>query len=196
MQKHTFIKKVFTAGFSLLELMVVIGIMGIIASVSLFNYSSFNSELALTNLAYEIALTVREAQIFGGSVKVSGTGSGGSFDLAYGVYFDKSLPNQFISFIDRNENMKYDAGEETSKHSLSRGNTIAEICRIKQSDNLNQCGENFAHVTFLRPSLDARIELNNQNPPFKGVVVTLKAPDGKTRAIGIQKTGQISVEGV
>ncbi|MFM2357891.1 MAG: hypothetical protein RJA61_628 [Candidatus Parcubacteria bacterium] len=184
----------FTTGFSLIELMVVIGIMAVIATISLFNYSSFNSELALTNLAYEVALTVREAQVFGSSVKVSGAGS--SFDNAYGVFFNKSTPGSFISFVDSNGDREFDVGEETATHTLSRGNTIADICRIKQSDNLNQCNENFTHITFLRPSLDARIELSSSNPPYKGVVIILGAPDNKQKAIRIQKTGQISVESI
>lgn len=194
-------KSFLTTGFSLVELAVVIGIMGIIASVSLFSYSSFNSELALTNLAYEVALTIREAQVFGSSVKASG---GTNFGLAYGVRFNMNEANQFISFVDSITpvNGKFDSGEATATHTLSRGNVISLICSSRPVGVNDACPpskqEDIVDITFLRPSLDARIKFSTTDPDDleKEVFIVLSAPDGKTRMITIQKTGQISVEGI
>lgn len=58
---HTFIKNK-TKGFSLLELLVVISIFTIITTIALFNQGQLNSNVLLTNLAYDVALTVREVQ--------------------------------------------------------------------------------------------------------------------------------------
>lgn len=176
---------------------MVIAIMGIIASISLFNFNGFNSELALTNLAYEVALDIREAQVFGGGVKVSGTAGSASFDKAYGVYFDTNTPSQFISFVDTNDNRLYDSDESTAVHTLQRNNKISSICRIV--NNSNPCvgnGEPFVHITFLRPSLDARVEFSSSDPAYKGVFIKLQAPDGKQKGIRIEKTGQISIENI
>lgn len=196
-----FISKKFIKGFSLIELMVVIGIMGVIATISIFNYSKFNNDLSVTNLAYEIALTIREAQVFGGSVKVT---NAGSFDKAYGIYVSKdtSKNKEIISFVDTNSNDLYDPGgtgclgECVAIYKLERGNIVSDICRVSDSSGFINCSPNNpdTHITFLRPNLDAKIKLPNPNPSFVGVRITLEAPDGTERYIRVLNTGQISVE--
>ena len=88
----------FTAGFTFIELVVVISIVSIISSVLIFNYGSFDANIRLQNLAQDIALRIKEAQ----TVAISGTYAndysydfqyGASGDPAgqapsYGVYFD------------------------------------------------------------------------------------------------------------
>lgn len=195
------ISKKLTKGFSLIELMVVIGIMAIIATISIFNYSKFNSDLSVTNLAYEIALTIREAQVFGGSVKVTNTGS---FDKAYGIYVseDTSKNKDIISFVDTNSNDLYDppvsgcSGECLTIYKLERGNIVSDICRVSDASGLINCSPDNpeTHITFLRPNLDAKIKIPNPGPPFIGVRITLEAPDNTERYIRVLNTGQISVE--
>ena len=68
-----------TTGFSLVELIVVMGIFTIMTSIVIFNYGRFSSNLIVTNLAYESALAVRQAQVYGISVKNT-SGDGGNFD--------------------------------------------------------------------------------------------------------------------
>jgi prepilin-type N-terminal cleavage/methylation domain-containing protein len=48
-------------GFTLVELMVTVGIFTIISGLLLARYSNFNQGIILTNLAYDIALTIRSA---------------------------------------------------------------------------------------------------------------------------------------
>ncbi len=202
-------------GFTLLELMVVIAIMGIIATVSIFNYSKFNSSLSLTNLAYEVALTIREAQVFGGSVKVSGT-SNNNFDNAYGVHFSTASDfnkARFISFVDSaplntspvppgderyGGNFTECAGECITIHKLARGNIVSAICKSKPQGSNNLCPNgqsgDSVDITFLRPNLDARIVVRgNQVSTEKEVYVVLSAPDATIKTIKIQSTGQIAV---
>ena len=57
------------AGFTLIELLVSIAIFIIITSVAVWNNSQFNSTILLTDLGYEIALSVRQAQVYGITVK-------------------------------------------------------------------------------------------------------------------------------
>ncbi len=93
-------------GFSMVELMISIGIFMLITGILLANFPSFSSKISLENLAYEIALSIREAQIYGLSVKQFGTGG---FDYGYGIHFDNTDYNSFILFADINANQKYDS---------------------------------------------------------------------------------------
>ncbi len=52
-------------GFSLIELIVVTGIFTVITAVVLANNAQFNNSVLLGNAAYDIALSVRQAQVYG-----------------------------------------------------------------------------------------------------------------------------------
>lgn len=71
-------------GFTLVELLISIAIMGIVSAIVLVKYNSFDSTTLLKSTAYEIALALREAQV----KSVSATrGYGNSFEFPYGVTF-------------------------------------------------------------------------------------------------------------
>ena len=85
-------------GFTLVEFSVIISIFAVMASVALFNFNGFRSSVGLNNLAHDIGLTIRQAQVFGWvtqSSEVSGvlelsTGdplTGNPVRYANGVYF-------------------------------------------------------------------------------------------------------------
>lgn len=54
-------------GFTLIEFVVIISIFAIMAGVALVNFSGFRTNIGLNNLAHDIALTIRQAQVFGWS---------------------------------------------------------------------------------------------------------------------------------
>ena len=78
------------AGFTLIELMITITIVTLVTGIVMANYSSFNSVVLLKSQAYELALDLRSAQVYG--VSVGGTTN--SFRGAYGIYFDVANGNQ------------------------------------------------------------------------------------------------------
>ena len=82
------------AGFSLVELMVSIGIFVMITSITLTNYPKFSNKLSLDLLAQDIALSLRQAQVSGSSVLGAKSGGAQTFG-AYGIHFgDPSPPPQ------------------------------------------------------------------------------------------------------
>lgn len=98
-------------GFSLVEMLVAMAIMILIIVGALMSNSRFSNDLELTNLAYDIAFTIREAQAYGLSVKEWKNTSGinnNDFNAGYGIRFAKykdsatqSLGNQeFVLFND------------------------------------------------------------------------------------------------
>ena len=87
-------------GFTLIELLVSVAIFTFLTGLILVNHGRFTSAILLENLAYDVGLSIREAQIFGLSVKEFEPGSG-QFQQGYGVHFDASTPAQYIIFADR-----------------------------------------------------------------------------------------------
>jgi len=127
------------------ELVVVMAIFGILTSVTVYNYGKFNANIIMTNMAYEVALAVREAQVFSLGVR----GSDGNFDTRYGVYFNigsEAGSQNFVFFADRDSNGKCEdksnpsnisdcsiiecvAGSECEQlNSLTRGIDITKLC--------------------------------------------------------------------
>lgn len=76
------LKSYLTGGFTLFELLVVIAVTAIVTAVTFSNFPKMDSKLSLELLAQDIALTIRQAQIYGTTVY----GAQGNFD-SYGVDF-------------------------------------------------------------------------------------------------------------
>jgi prepilin-type N-terminal cleavage/methylation domain-containing protein len=198
-------------GFTLVELMVTIGIMVAILTVILFNQRSYTEAIALNNLADNISITLSQAQAYGIAVREVTTGSA-DFNTAYGVAFsaDPNFRNSFIFFADRDGNGAYSSGwdcpiggnsECLEKVTFSHGNYIEDVCRVRNNpSNPYQCPMNRVDVSFLRPNAEPRImvfnpggNLMDYDPDFIGVRISLRSVAGFTRSILIYYTGQISV---
>ncbi|MFC1733488.1 hypothetical protein ACFL6I_24580, partial [candidate division KSB1 bacterium] len=80
-------KKNINSGFSMIELVVSTGIMIMITMVVLVNHAAFGGNILVGSLAYDVGLSIRQAQVFGLSVREFGIGTG-TFDVGYGVHFD------------------------------------------------------------------------------------------------------------
>lgn len=99
-------------GFTLIEMIVAISIFAIMTALVLTKYGTFNQGVILTNLAFDVALNIRNAQSYGLNVKSAvrddnafdneGTNSG--VGGTYGVHFDSRNTTgnnaKFILFAD------------------------------------------------------------------------------------------------
>ncbi|MEK9182225.1 MAG: prepilin-type N-terminal cleavage/methylation domain-containing protein [Patescibacteria group bacterium] len=186
-------------GFTLVELLVTLSLFVVITTIVLFSQSKFNGSILLTNLAYDIAITIRQAQTFGVNVREA---SGGSFKHAYGVHFNKDNTTEFILFADIDDNYKYDGGSDcaessecVNKYNIKRGNKISKICVT--FGGADYCSDLSAlsklDITFLRPDPDAIIKGDNYSDAAEAKITILSA-DGNTRNIVVNSTGQISIQ--
>src|ERR1700691_1591264 len=107
-------------GFTLIELLVVVGIMVVISAFILVRQSRFDSSTLLRSLAYSVALSVRQAPIYGSSVLGTTTPSaancvGGSYASgvccadAYGIHIVAG--SSYTLFADLQNDGHYDAGD-------------------------------------------------------------------------------------
>jgi len=185
-------------GFSLVELMVTITIFTVISSIVLVNQSDFNSSIKLTNLAYEVALKIREAQSYGISVR----GFEGSFIYPYGVHFDKGSPDSFVFFADKNYGTRpgYNASSDGLVDILSiKGEiSIKKFCATQNAggDVCSDAGSiSRLDVLFIRPNPGAFILVDGANG-YKSAKITIQSNRGAggERHIHVESSGQIYVE--
>lgn len=186
------------AGFTLVELLVVVFIMVMVASVVLVQNSRSQSDLVLTNDAYEVALAIREAQSFGVAVREAQTGT--QFDVGYGVYFDAADPATAVAFNDLNKDQFYDPGDAElmqSSVTLSDDNVIVDFCGVLPGGG-EECASGSLqelHITFVRPDPDANIIGMPGEAVYQEARITLSSPEAPTpRTVRVFATGQIAIE--
>lgn len=195
-------------GFSLPELIIVIGIFVIISTVAMFNQGKLSSSVLLTNMAYEVGLAIREAQTYGIGVRSEDAGT--NFTGQYGAYFDTSSETskrQVIVFADGSvpgldANFIYDVGEEKYIYEFEnrRGNKISAMCVGDLGGSACQDGVNSESplsVLFKRPNPSALISPASGLPDVRSdrvyiIVSSLEGDD--CRAVIVEPTGQIRVE--
>jgi prepilin-type N-terminal cleavage/methylation domain-containing protein len=181
-----------TRGFSLIELLVVIAIIMLISLVMLARYRSFNSSILLRNLAYEIALSTREAQVLGVSVRGAPGSITSPFNYAYGMHF--SVGTTYTSFVDRTDNGQYDtdasASEALSVYTIGQKNRVSDLCVN------NTCGYEAVDVLFKRPEPDARFHTSPSVSSVTSVRIIVGPQDPEEtnrRTVRVWPTGQIEV---
>ncbi len=171
--KKLFRIKNINKGFTLIELIVVVGIIAVISTLSLFNSSGLNSSVLLSNTAYEIGLIVRDAQISGLGAKVMLDGSVATTSNQ-GVYFNTFEPEKIIFFADVNGSNSYGEGEESQVYNIEnkRAGKILSICKIS-----------FGAASCSSSNI---LDLN--------VVINLGFDQGECKSIIIYKTGAIQID--
>lgn len=87
-------------GVTLVELLVVLGIILILSLVVITSHANFNKTILLTSTAYDVALTVRSAQTYGLGTRTVGE-QADIENIGYGVHFRPDV-NTFILFRDAN----------------------------------------------------------------------------------------------
>ncbi len=113
------------AGFTIVEMLVVSGIIIFLSAIVLINYKTNSQELALLRSAYKLSQDVRRA----GEMAMSAKEFQGSIPSGgYGIYFSTSLTDSYKLYADLNGNEKYDASDgQIETVSFERGVVIKEI---------------------------------------------------------------------
>lgn len=198
-------------GFSLVELIVTIGIVSVILTIIVSNQSKYADIAALGNLADEIGLTLSQAQSYGIAVRELSPGSD-DFSAAYGLSMSL-LPSgsntSYLFFADRNANHAYDgdwtcatggASECLDKKQILRGHYIDTICVVPTSGAEECSGIGRVDMSFVRPHTEAQIVFFDTSgslytpSSLKGAHVTFKSPTGISRSVVVYQSGQISVQ--
>ena len=150
-------------GFSLVELVVTIGIFAIISSIILLNYPNFRDKMSLNKEVVNIVSNIRTAQVYS-----LGTKQHGSFSIidikGYGVNFNTANPKQYQIFLDltSSNNRIYNntgIGEEVG--SAIQITTTNKISSLKC--NGVPCNNNEVNIFYSRPYVNAFISNDGTN---------------------------------
>lgn len=204
-------------GVTLVEMIVVVAIFAVVASILFFKYSDFNTSVSVRNLSQEVALTVRKAQTYATSVRsLNGVSAVSDQFPAYGVSFSPDAPGatyapsykQFTVFADMvngaDINRYYDRGSDCGNPSIN--NECVELYSINTSDKVVQLCTDYpvsdtcissgtVNVIFRRPAPDAEICIvsgSQCTTTVSYVKVVLESIKGTQKTVTIWNTGQIS----
>ncbi len=96
LRRTSSVRRVQTRGFTLVEMLVVLSIVLVLSTIMITGQSTFNRSLLLSDTAYTIAFSIREAQTLGLSSRVFSSVQ----NAGYGIRFDAYTPSSYIQFSD------------------------------------------------------------------------------------------------
>lgn len=155
-----------TKGFTLVEFILILSIFSIMAGVTMFNFNGFRSNVAMENLAYDVALSIQNIQQRAASgFNATTTGSSVATGQFQGIQFTRAtgggFNSEFIVFKDVvTQNQRYDAsssGELIDKIKIQYNEYVKKI----DYNNTASCVSGTTPITndvailFKRPWLDA-----------------------------------------
>ncbi len=174
-------KKERKKGFTVVELIVVMAIFVVMLSFSMFDYRSLQKKVEASNLAEDIALTLRQAQVYGisGSERlIAGEDfydeerEAAYFDIereAHNITDDKSIigvafqlnNNQIFLFEDRNKNFLFEKDSDRVIDERKFFSDIISISSVRVCKD-GSCAEKndedgILTISFQRPYQDAYI---------------------------------------
>ena len=176
-------------GFGLIELMVAIGIIGLITTTILVRQSSFNSTVVLENQAWEVATDIRQTQNFAASPQQH---PGEDWRGRYGIRFTAGSNAYNIYHLQ--------GTEQTPVSAISTDRRFQIVSfHDANGDELNDVAS--LTLEFERPNFDPTFI----GTPSAGIPVTTLAPSQvririqpigdttRSRDVIVTATGQISV---
>ena len=202
-------KKSLCKGFTLIELLISCGIIAIISSIVLLKYSAFDSTVLLKGTAYEIALTLRDAQVKSVSAARSGS-EADAFNFPYGVTFTPGQKTYTAFRYKHATNSPYydiaetdpDVAEDIQQFTIGRSMQVSDICyTISNTETCHSTDSTFTRldVSFRRPEFKALFYAERGATDYSTTITSAKIKVNSTQGAGIfiitvSKLGQISVK--
>jgi len=200
------------AGFTYVELIIVLSISALMSAIVLFNYGKFQAAVDIKVLANDIALQIVQAQkdSINGKLPTSSQAQPSSPSVwkpSYGVYFDSSSGNNktFNYFID-SENTLYTTSGSNCNNIIPPGQTISLITIPKGSYIKSMIGVdsstgttpiNKLSILFKRPNASALFCSDSSAKTYSsGIDITVQSGENSsTHAdILIYPSGRVQIQ--
>lgn len=207
-------------GFTLTELIVVLGIVALTSTIVMFNYRGSRESVTLSTTALDVASMIRIAQTGGragsqgldvdkyltqGQNSIIGQGSTTSESTRAGVYFDvvSSEIQKIIVYRNRDSSFGYGQGVDVKleERRLASPSVVARLCAGKPNFALKQdCSTHSGSqaIEFSRLASDPYLSQGfiNNNGTDRTVVIQLESSAGGAaiyRYIVVESSGNIFV---
>lgn len=204
-------KKVSQSGFSVVEMVVVLTIFAIMSGVSMFNYNDYRKKIEKTNVSQDIALSIRQAQVYGisssdrtvGDEALDSSTHADELFSVIDITRDKSIrgvvifpeEGKIILYEDLDRNFEYNEDDDRVIDERSIVNNSIEIvgthlCSSGEPECENlQTGQ--VDISFKRPYPEAYIRYEGSNYAFATIVVS--SDSDNDHYIKISSIGNIAV---
>jgi len=110
-------------GFTLIELIVSIAIIGFVTTIGVVNYRSANKSSVLQLEAYKAATDIRRAQ----NMALGAIEFNGAVPAAWGAHFNIASPDQYLIFADINDDKVYNASDGVLATIMLKNNVTLDI---------------------------------------------------------------------
>ena len=197
------------SAMTFIELIVVISIFGIMATIVLSNFKSFANKITIENVAHDVALRIVEAQRSAASGKLSSlVNVPDGYRPRYGIFVDQ-VNNKMTLFIDAPTggaiagNYHYDdtgtcpSTECVSELVFQNGYTISSIL----GDSTGGTPLVAAYIIYERPSLQAFISGYTNSAGLSGsgtyeyeLDIGITAPTGEKATVKVYYAGNVVVQ--
>ncbi len=207
-----------SAGFTLLEMLVVMTIITIITIIVITSQGSFNKTILLVNTAYDVALSIRSAETYGIGSRIAGASS----NSGYGINITRGAPGSLVFFADsypgpsassvchpasdpdapdaKPGNCSYDQPYDQliSRYTLGNGVVVSDFC--VQVAGAWSCSASHGStvasldIVFVRPNPTPFMSVNSSYSgafPVTAACLALSSPQGGTRFVSISSAGEI-----
>jgi prepilin-type N-terminal cleavage/methylation domain-containing protein len=199
-------------GFTLVELLLVVTIMLILTSVFLIRQRNFDSSTVLSSLAYSIALSLRQAQLFGTASRETSVNAfqGANPARAYGIHIYKTYSTYYVLFADKNNDGQYQCTSTSDPNcelvqtfKIPLGYTISKFCADSTCWSAASPNLDYLTIIFRRPNPDACFATNvspnacqaSGTQVYTTGYIQITGGESNTRSVTITLTGQINVNG-
>jgi prepilin-type N-terminal cleavage/methylation domain-containing protein len=177
-------------GFTMIEMVVSIGIITILAAAFLANYHGAKKSGELNMAAQKLASDIRLAQSYALGLKEHSS----NVPVRWGVYFNKATANndKYIIYADTesSNNQSYDTGEEYFVYDLAQGVIIKDI----KIDNVS-IPNNTLYLTFTLPDAEVQICRNPNGHNCASQKVEVILTNGETdKTVLVNVMGLVDVE--
>ena len=210
-------------GFTLVEMVVVLAIISIITLIAVFGQTTFNRSMVLTDTAYTLAFSIREAQSFGLSSRVFNA----TQNAGYGLHFVHNIPTSYTLFADtlpgasgntqdaaqcpghttgtvpeaKPGDCRWSSAAETVRtYGFNKGFYIKSFCgKLASSPTTERCnGSQMDSLTivYMRPNTQSIINgiQGTARTPLLDATIRIASPGGASeRCVYVSKMGQVSV---
>lgn len=194
------------AGFTLIEVIVVIGIMATVSALVLVNFPRLQRGAALEREAAKLVLSLRKAQSYSLGVREFNPAfNDDPFCLTvpvrfpgYGIYLNVSLPAAYTIFGDATCSKQYDTFPVDETVENIQIENKAKIVSLKSFDPgicSAGCLLNEAVVIYLRPGPSVFLTDNGGINSYNYFEIALTSSDNSvSKTVVVRSTGQISIK--